>query len=338
MQVKLMNLEGKHFDLTFNEDVTVQSICQKLLKEYNYNTNDCYFFRNNKIFNERIKKESFTTQCLDTLIIIFNSNLYPDKSFPKVDNAFNLNFSRYSENYIKSNINISKKLDSDQSNTLHHLYNLGILPPEIESTIRDNNNLSNDDNSFQSESDDEDREVNDINNQQDSGHQSNIDTSIFREIYIPSFVEDIQIDPPSSREIRDLRLSRIEFMNALRNHVRPTNHSTYFVPEPTAQITLLYNGYDLDNDQPLPPPPQPANQNHVPARIFTAQHGPSRTGQSDLDQQIIESLNMNIELSENDHQIISRLCQSGYDRAMVIQAYEACDRNEDQTMSLLLAL
>lgn len=84
-----------------------------------------------------------------------------------------------------------------------------------------------------------------------------------------------------------------------------------------------------ENRQNLHPPPP--NQNQIP--LFNLLND-----QSILNQQIIESLNLDINLNEVDNQAISRLVQIGYDRATVIQVYCACDRNEEAAMNVLISM
>lgn len=103
MVVKIVTLEGQTFDLAFEEDITIQKIRQKLLKDYNFNTVRCYFCRCGELLDDETSfKES---SLLETPIIVFNHQKYPDKSYPKVDNALQLNLTRYSDNYLANNSN-----------------------------------------------------------------------------------------------------------------------------------------------------------------------------------------------------------------------------------------
>ena len=103
MIVKIVTLEGQTFDIAFEEDITIQKIRQKLLKDHNFNTDTCYFCRCGEILDDEttFKEPSL----LETPIIVFNHQKYPDKSYPKVDDALQLNLTRYSNNYLANNSN-----------------------------------------------------------------------------------------------------------------------------------------------------------------------------------------------------------------------------------------
>ena len=96
MQVKILTLEGKTYDLSFKENITLQAIRAKLKDEYNYDADRCYFCRDGKILDEGglPKVDSGAP------IIIFNPKAFPDKSYPRVDDAVNLSFSRYSDSFV----------------------------------------------------------------------------------------------------------------------------------------------------------------------------------------------------------------------------------------------
>ncbi|KAK8898247.1 UV excision repair protein rad23 [Tritrichomonas musculus] len=59
---------------------------------------------------------------------------------------------------------------------------------------------------------------------------------------------------------------------------------------------------------------------------------------NNLNQQIFESLNLNINLTEADNLAISRLVEAGYDRVMALQVYVTCDKNEEAAMNLLVSM
>ena len=60
MIVKILTLEGNSYKITFNDDITIDKIKQKLLLEYNFNAEQCIFCLDGKTINdELIPKESF---------------------------------------------------------------------------------------------------------------------------------------------------------------------------------------------------------------------------------------------------------------------------------------
>ena len=91
--VRIRDLSGQKYDLTFEEDITISKIQEKLLREYNYNTNRFYFCRSGKFLNdESITKEIFNSETKNDPIVIFNSDIFPDKSYRMVNNSFNMDF------------------------------------------------------------------------------------------------------------------------------------------------------------------------------------------------------------------------------------------------------
>lgn len=417
MQVKFVNLDGKKFELQFNEDITVPNIRQKLLKEYNYNTDKCYFCRLGKILTkEKIPKETFSQQNPDIPIVIFNYQNYPDKSFPKVDDAFRLNFSRYDDFFINKKYSNSKISESDlsqiisSSNPLETLLSLGLLPSNMDISpmnliLRSRNRRQDSSNQLNSESDDDDAEaitespsspritteirinrnpnitddgfINytpDINDDfQNAPRIIRMDTRNGQEINIPMDNLPFLFDGPAEFDNEPIFEDNMEMDLGMMDIIPP--EPELFEPEETAMQDQLSQPLMQPNTQEPPPPPeQPPAPVQPPAPERNEQENqengnqrfwqevevnrrpnddnhlrPNRNGlaaifanaerrQNEINQQIIEGLNLNITLNENDNQAISRLCQAGYDRATVIQVYEACDRNEESAMNLLVAM
>lgn len=362
MLVRLIDLKGQTFNLTFEEDVTVQAISQKLLKEYNFDSSRCYFCRSGKILkNEKISKEALAQGASDIPIIIFDSKTFPDKSFPKVDNAFQWSLSRYDDRFSMSRSKMQNRIDlseDDFAAQVEHLLNQGIIPPTgIFSRILNMARLHNNQNTvdIQSGSDDEDEAEPNSNrnsNQPTISGPYGIDdfppgtyfvgsnpNDDFQPFFLPPEVMDRTFNPPER-----------EFMfNAFNPDLEQQEEEQQFEQqnEPIPEQLDDQPQEQLINQQLL----EEQNHNHIdgipiPALEdddefpgngipFTFNFG---RRQDDLNQQIIEGLNLNITLSQADNQAISRLARAGYDRATVIQVYEACDRNEEAAMNLLVSM
>ena len=103
MNIKLINLQGESFDLTFQEKITLRSIRKKLLKKYNYNTDKYYFCISGHIIeNETDFKETFVKKEVEIPIMIFNYKQYPEKSYPRINNTIQFDFSPYSNSFSNS--------------------------------------------------------------------------------------------------------------------------------------------------------------------------------------------------------------------------------------------
>lgn len=122
MNIKLINLQGETFELTFQEEITLRSLRKKLLQKYNYNTDKCYFCISGHIIENEVDfKETFAKKEVEIPIMIFNYKQYPDKSYPRIDNAIQFHFSRYSNSFSEyasktSGIESLNASDSDSEN------------------------------------------------------------------------------------------------------------------------------------------------------------------------------------------------------------------------------
>lgn len=405
--VRVIDLKGQTYDLSFDDKITITAIRQKLLKDYNYNTDRCYFCRSKKILdNESISKEIFTSETQNNPIIIFNSLNYPDKSYPKVDNTFNLIFSRYYESYYDQNknssifqrYNISRDNNGQAILQILDLVERGnISPDEISQFGLPLNPVQSDsrqDIYFSDSDEEEEEEINDnprpydiefpngnrliaidVNNSGDfqpisdfiyaDQFQPEIDNNYYEE----NMFDDNYDEPPMFNFMDD--------QDAPQPDVEPNNHRNLMqffgqlIGQAAAnhidgQMPFIQQFHDVENTEDQdqqqyedieeeenqnenqqqqdadqdgqndrPPPPQ-MNQDQQnpwerPLFGFARNH-------ADQNRQIIESLNLNINLTEVDNQAIERLVQAGYDRTMVIQVYEACDRNEENALNLLVSM
>lgn len=365
MQVKLLDLKGQTFNLTFEEEsgITVQLIRQKLLKEYSFDSSRCYFSRSGKVLqNEKITKEAFAKSS-DVPIIIFDSRAYPDKSYPKVDDAFQWNFSRYddcfynsrSKNFIGDDIS-----EDDMPYQIDRLITQGIIQPNgifsrILNISRSRNNQNSDD--IQSESDDEDEQprtinINNINYDEDDIIP--LTNEELTETYISERNPHLFVVSHDENDFAPHNNFENTFEFPERNFMYDTFNIGQTMMQPFLQDSEQFFQDDLnpgqnnlqggqhqvfqiqhngdEDDGELPPPVIAFRQNRIPFPFDNDRR------HDDLNQQIIEGLGLNIRLTDADNQAISRLVQNGYDRATVIQVYEACDRNEEAAMNLLVSM
>lgn len=387
MLVRLINLEGQTFELSFEDDITVQAIRQKLLKEYSYNTDRCYFCQYGKILgSEKIPQETFAQGTADNTIIIFNSQAFPDKSYPKVDNAFNFSFSRYSENYI----NALPRVNKNQLNglpahlisalppniPLPEILRLGIIPDRAGQHLfrfvgnhnqSPNRNSATTPNRNNSESDEEelDRSSNSpIHRRTTAFRESSIRPIRMSNFRDPNLIqadfddfddenpiEDLNNNDPINNTntiiITERQPNRIVRRIILRNPSQQQEEQLLQIRQiqQARQIQQIQQAQQMQQTQPPPPvPPAQHEQQNRPANAAAAvQNQNSRYAdlirrESELNQQIIEGLHLNIRLNEEENRVISRLSRAGYDRATVIQVYEACDRNEEAAMNLLVSM
>lgn len=70
----------------------------------------------------------------------------------------------------------------------------------------------------------------------------------------------------------------------------------------------------------------------IPTPINPAESGTTNTEEGEG-----QAGSYNIHLTEQDEQAISRLCELGFERSLVIQVYFACDKNEEVTANMLFS-
>lgn len=260
MIVKILTHEGNSYKITFNDDITIDKIKQKLLLEYNFNAEQCIFCLDGKTINdELIPKESFALMKPEITIVAINHQMCLEKSYPKVDNAFHFNFSRYSDDFVPE---ITEQKNENQSNNCD-LNNSFINISESEPNASINNILTTD--QFNEESN------NDINSN-----------------------DLIQIDQ------QELEPDTIMGpFTTILNELQELRRNIELISENITNMSL------------------------------------SGRNESERNMQILESLNINIEFTEEDNQSIMRLVSAGHDRVNAIQIFVICDKNEEMALNLL---
>lgn len=103
MIITIITLDGKKFELSFDGVITIQMIKQKLFDEYNFNSSKYSFIQCEKVLDN----SSETLNTYNNVIVAINNQIFPEKSFPKYNNSFQINFSRYSDTFIQYETNIS---------------------------------------------------------------------------------------------------------------------------------------------------------------------------------------------------------------------------------------
>lgn len=261
MIVNIKTLKGNSYKITFKDDITIDKIKRKLLLEYNFNSEQCMFCLDGKILNdESISKEIFALTKPEITIIAIDHQVYPEKSYPKIDNAFQFNFSRYSDDFVQQNK--EQKKDNRSNN-----YDLNDSIASIS-----------------------DSELNDDNDNILTTNQINEEST--NDIIVNNL---IQINQQETDTLSDYIQQSFE---ELRNSLQEINH----------QLQSIVENIENTNN----------NRN-----------------ESEINMQIIESLNINIEFTEEDNQSIMRLVSAGHDRANAIQIFAICDKNEEMALNLL---
>lgn len=306
-QVRIIDLYGNKFDLLIEGEVTINAIREKLLGEYNFHTDRCYFCRSGKILdNKSISKEIFNSGTLNNPIVVFNTQMFPDKSFPYVDNSFNIDFSRYSQYSTNSDLmhqedQITDNLQGASFNYENDQNMEYPTPLHIAAGyFGDEGNLNNMNNLYYGYDDDRYHRnqyvINAISQMEniDFGSIFNFDNPVIRF--------------PSDNEIRQFYM-QYEGMN--------TN-----MQNDQVQQTIQYNDLNLLQ------PSQQSDQNELVQNDQLRQN---------LNRNA-ENLNAQLNLTDADNQAISRLVRAGFEWETVMQAYIACEKNEEDAMNLLIAM
>lgn len=260
MIVNIKTLKGDSYKITFKDDIMINKIKQKLLLEYNFNSEQCKFCFDGKMINdESISKEIYALTKPEITIIVIDHQMYPEKSYPKVDDAFQFNFSRYSDDFVPQN---KEQKNDNQSNNY-----------DLNDSIA---NIS-------------DSELNDDNDNILTANQINEES--INDISVNNLT---QIDQQETDTLSDSIQSFAELRDSLQELIH--------------QIQSFNESIGNTNN----------NRN-----------------ESEINMQILESLNINIEFTEEDNQSIMRLVSAGHDRANAIQIFAICDKNEEMAINLL---
>lgn len=370
-------------------------------------TTDRFYFciSGNFLDNEsKISNAILNLNITNEPIVILNSDIFPDKSYPKVSNSFNMDFSRYSDLFNKEN-SINPPLqhfnrihnDIDETESINYYENslpydnndLNLFFPT--NLIRSQNNQNN--NIFDSDyiSDDDEQDFNTNHRYQNEEFLDTNRRYTAQELLDHVLIEEFEGSEPlneSEYQESDLfghfigRMNRtresdeiIRENNYLDNLIQPNTDSlqramNIVYDNPDSENMGIYEfgllmyqtltgisetennqieqnnhnlnihnflNYNLDQNQ------DNQNMQNIPQDRNTYNNLANplvsiERERNNLNQQIIESLNLNINLTEADNQAISRLVEAGYDRATVIQVYEACDKNEDAALNLLVSM
>ncbi|KAH0791099.1 hypothetical protein GPJ56_004980 [Histomonas meleagridis] len=104
MKIKILDLFGKSYDIESKEDITLSSL-KKLLAETSHLSLDHTIFCLNGVQlqdTDHINKN-------DQPIVMFDNSLYPEKSYPKVENAFGFSDPIYSNYYSNQKTQINEE-------------------------------------------------------------------------------------------------------------------------------------------------------------------------------------------------------------------------------------
>lgn len=100
LKIQIESLIGDKYDLEINDGSTVGSALIELNKKHHVDTTKCYLCHemkelenSSKITNDLISK--------DPKFVLYNFAQFPEKSFPRVDDAFGFTSSRYHDYYVR---------------------------------------------------------------------------------------------------------------------------------------------------------------------------------------------------------------------------------------------
>ena len=333
MNIHILDISGKAYDLTFPEThVPVSSIKKQLLEKYNIQCDENTEFCNRDMIlhdKETLKSESFS--CEPTLLMIdptFRQVYLKQKSFPTVPSGYNFGL-RYFNNFIPCQLEHCLPEGIGINNYFLPFFQMAgrslNLTPEA----------------------DEERSNNDLN---DEGSLNERRPNFF---FLPRNRENpgrLQIILENRlANMQRLRQSEQFEMPELNNSSSPLDLSLFSIDE----AIELFRPFD-ETIEPLPPfdefaPFRPFDElapfededmllhddlNHRP-------HFPPRENpdpQPQAPQGNVHVPELNIDLSPEDQQAIQRICRIGFDRLTAIQVYVACDRNEDNAINCLISL
>jgi hypothetical protein len=99
MQVRVMDLQSFDETLDLPDAVTVNELRDMVQSQFNYDLSDSAFYHSGAelLGGLSLKPSTFSDS---NVLVLFNSRVFPQKSFPRVDQAFHFFASRLQEHYI----------------------------------------------------------------------------------------------------------------------------------------------------------------------------------------------------------------------------------------------
>ncbi|OHS92684.1 hypothetical protein TRFO_41011 [Tritrichomonas foetus] len=114
MQLHLIDCQSFDQTIDVTPPITVHELLVKIKENYNYDTTLCSIFQLGREleYGEQLIPENFQT---DNVLVLFNRQIFREKSYPKVDHAFNFPPTRFQGYY--SDINSSKLITNSNPST-----------------------------------------------------------------------------------------------------------------------------------------------------------------------------------------------------------------------------
>lgn len=321
MIVKLIDLDGKVFNLTFKEQATIMSIRIKLLFEYNYNTSDCYFCISKQIIkNETQFKEIFAEREVDDPIIIFNYQQYPNKSYPNSDFAFLYHTSRYLDYYSNPTTLPNERLSTDLSDSDENDDTNSSTQDEMELQQLETNNQFHDIQSPEFIQEQQSQNVQSLFSRIYQLAVRNSDNEMVRFLRENEYIDNDAFNTIFNIALRRNDLEIIQFLNdnynELINEVIPSTNLNMANNDLETNQFPLYNNEHFDNE--------------IEEILFYLACLPIN-----YEEYFIRTI---MNYSTENRQAVMRLVQAGFDLETAAQIYQICNKNEVEAMNFLLSM
>lgn len=330
----MRDVSGKKFDLHFQEESPLLSAVKaKIQEEYQYNASKAIFCHAGVEIPENSK---LTADFMggDSILLMVDYSLYPEKSFPTVDNAFHFGTPRYNEFFQKSEIQTSEEAAlinlvhknenySDPARNLLAFIHQNTNNPDISaislngllSAFRRQGQGSNSPLSFEIEINRFLTNINDV--RYGSDHDS-----------LPDL--DEQITEDSDQDVR--------FMNP----DDPDDIGEYVFAHGDGDLPYLVEFDDNSHQEEEDDMREEEDIENAPLVIDLDQlqqrEEIGRLMRREYEEEHQQLRELNIELTQQDEEAIDRLMQIGFDRMTIIQVYIACDRDEEATTNCLISM
>lgn len=118
MQIHVLDLQDFDQIIEVEPEVSIGDLLKQINEKYQYDTSSCYIYH----FGQKLDPGfHLTPEFLkdDNILVLLNQLIVKEKSYPKVDNAYRFQQSRFKKYYLdlKTTGQICPKLDNAKSNT-----------------------------------------------------------------------------------------------------------------------------------------------------------------------------------------------------------------------------
>lgn len=342
MNIIIRDVKGETFELNFAEDSpTLTAVRAKMQADYKYNASKAVFCHAGVAIPDN-SKISADFMGEDKTLIMVDYDVYAEKSYPAVDNAFHFGTPRYHEFFQKPDVQMQE--EANVTKIFQKKYKNGFRPYSLFQFIQNRPR----DQVFQ--------EMSNIFENFRRLQGANIGFDDLLHYFIQTH-ENVTVDEIDAGQEMSDSSDEMERTNT------PIDsdfvYSTYFSDDDeqhphfgeSTEMELEHNERYTSDEEGNHEEEEELHEEEEEEHMIEQRQMDFATRIREQDDQLVhifrqreitEEQNQlrqfNIELTPQDEEAINRLTRIGYDRLTVIQVYMACDKDEEMTTNCLISM